>query len=151
MVTIKTEGFKELGEALQDLKKSTNRNVVRRSMLEALGVFVDQAKARAPVNFGDLEAGISEGTKLTRRQRRLKGPTPTGYVEVYAGTSDPTGIFQEFGTSRHSPNPFMRPAWDATKMKILEDLKKALTENIEKATERARRKAERLAAKMKLK
>lgn len=149
--TVKTEGFKELGEGLQELSRATNKNVVRRSLVEALGVFGDRARSLAPVKFGDLQEGIEEGTKLTRRQKRLAGPPVSGYQEAYSGTSDPTGIFQEFGTSRHSPKPFMRPAWESTKFQVLENLKEALTANIGKAVEKMQRKAARLAAKMKLK
>jgi len=44
--------------------------------------------------------------------------------------------------------PFVRPAWDGNKMAALEILRTRLWVEIQKTTERARRKAERAAARL---
>ncbi|RVI41050.1 HK97 gp10 family phage protein, partial [Sinorhizobium medicae] len=52
-----------------------------------------------------------------------------------------------FGTSRHGPQPFARPAWDAGKNQVLDTIKDELAVQITKAAQRLARKAARLAAK----
>jgi HK97 gp10 family phage protein len=43
------------------------------------------------------------------------------------------GVYQEFGTVHHGPQPFMRPAFDQGKTAAVEAMKKRLTLRIEKA------------------
>lgn len=59
----------------------------------------DRARDLAPVDTGELRDSIDarsgrEGT--------------VAYVDV--GTTDPVGVYQEFGTSNMPPHAFMRPA-----------------------------------------
>jgi len=53
---------------------------------------------------------------------------------------------QEFGTVHNGPHPFLRPAWDAEKDKVLAGLKDDLWAEIEKAAKRIARKAAKAAA-----
>ena len=59
----------------------------------------------------------------------------------------PQGVWQEFGTVNHSPQPFMRPAWDGGKDKLLDGIADDFWTEIEKAAARQAKKAARLAAK----
>lgn len=59
----------------------------------------ERAQAAAPVASGDLRASISVSFRHVG-----------DVIEVEVGTDSPVGIYQEFGTSRHGPQPFMRPA-----------------------------------------
>lgn len=69
-------------------------------------------------------------------------------AEVFVGAGPvPHAHLQEFGTSRHGPQPFARPAWDAGKNQVLDTIKDELAVQITKAAQRLARKAARLAAK----
>jgi hypothetical protein len=76
-------------------------------------------------------------------------------VEVFVGAGPlPQAIYKEFGTEPHinagifagtqnpgtAPQPFMRPAWDSGGAKVLDDLKKELWSEVDKAAKRAAKK-----------
>jgi HK97 gp10 family phage protein len=138
---VKIEGLRELKTALRELPDSTAKNVIRRVLKKAGKPIADAAQARVPVDFGDLKKSIGVSTKLSRRQKgthRKGGPND---VEVFVGTgSHPSAHMQEFGTRKHPAQPFMRPAWDATKKAALAGIKADLWQEIKKAAERLAKK-----------
>jgi len=144
-ITVKTQGFRELDAALSEFSKATARNVLRRAGIAALEPVADAMKARAPEESGDLIDAIQVGTKLGKRQKR-QNRSPSN-VEVYVGVADvngkhvPAGTQQEFGNENHPPQPFARPAWDREATPTLDRLKDSLGAEIDKAADRARRKA----------
>lgn len=156
------EGLKELDEALAELPKATGKNALRRALIKALTPMETQAEALAPELTGDLKAGFSVGTKLSKRQmadhKREVGSTPvmtiggwrsnpTTAVYVFMGPrGSAKSIVQEFGSAHQGPHPYMRPAWDSGKISALESIKKDLADEIEKARARLARKAARAAA-----
>lgn len=74
--------------------RTLTSQVVRKSGLDV----VAHARTLAPVDTGNLKGSIGMDTV-----------TP---LEVVAGPTANYGIFQELGTSRHGPQPFMGPALD---------------------------------------
>lgn len=69
-------------------------------------------------------------------------------VEMFIGAGQlPHAHLIEFGSAKNAPQPYLRPAWDAGKDKLLGDLKEILGTEIEKAAARQAKKAARLAAK----
>jgi HK97 gp10 family phage protein len=144
---VKVEGLSDLLEALQELPKATQSNVVRRVLLAAGEPIERAAEALAPHMTGALERSIETGTKLSKRQRALH--KKESKIEIFVGAGALVqAITQEFGTAEHGAQPFMRPAWASTKMRALEIVKNQLGEEIMKAAQRAARKAARLAAKI---
>lgn len=157
------EGLRELDRALGDLPKATAKNVLKRVLLKRAKPLEDAARANAPVDIGHLAASAAATTRLSRRQARLHRresgggarrtaegwrSDPKGDVFVFVGfPSSPKSIVQEFGSIDQSPQPFMRPAWDAEQRGILEGLKTDLWTEIDKAAKRLARKQARLAAK----
>jgi HK97 gp10 family phage protein len=163
---IKIEGLQEIQAALQDLSKATAKNVVKRVLLKRAQPIVEAARTRAPVRTGRLRDSIiaqarggnagkaafakamqggasrAEAGKAAREANRATGST----VEVVIGPHD--GAFYaslvEFGTEHSSPKPFMRPAWDAGKIKILDGVGDDMWAEIEKTLARQ---AKRLAKK----
>jgi HK97 gp10 family phage protein len=88
---------------------------------------------------------------LRGARRAAAGDAP--FVELYMGpakaeTKDEAikAVAQEFGTSRHGPQPYMRPAFDAEAMPTLDRLKDELWTEVTKAVARAERRAARAAA-----
>ena len=55
----------------------------------------------------------------------------------------PQAVMQEFGTEHHGPQPFLRPAWDGGKMRMLSGIKRDLWAEIKRAADRVARKRAR--------
>jgi HK97 gp10 family phage protein len=165
MATVKIEGLQDLQKALAELPKATSRNVQKRAMIKALTPMETQAEALAPVETGNLRAGFSIGTKLSGRQaaehRATEGSKTVLTADGYRSTPQTVQfvfmgprpgaktIVQEFGSRYQSPHPYMRPAWDSNKVAALNTIADELWSEIDKAAQRAARKAARDALKMK--
>jgi len=141
-VTVKIKGLKELDRALGNLPKATGKNVLRRVLKEAGEPIARAARDRAPRHDLHLYESIDVSTKLNPRQRSLhKDQSSPTFQEMFVGTNNPAGVQQEFGNERHGAQPFMRPAWDATKNQALHIIEHLLWTEIEKAAKRQARKA----------
>jgi HK97 gp10 family phage protein len=142
----RVEGLSDLLEALQELPKATNNNVLKRFLMDVAEPIRGDAERNAPHRTGKLQRSISTGTKLSRRQKSQH--IKQSAVEIFVGPASMTrAITQEFGTSQHGPKPYMRPAWDSNKKRALETMRDLLAAEIEKARARLARKAARQAAK----
>jgi HK97 gp10 family phage protein len=144
----KIEGLKEVQAALRELPNATSKNIMRRVLLKRAEPVAEAAEARVAVRYGWLKGSINVSTRLTRRQKKRHKNGGPNDVEVFIGPgSDPAAHNQEFGNRYQPAQPFMRPAWDATKMGVLEGIKDDMWAEIEKAAQRLARKAARAAAK----
>lgn len=145
---LKVEGFAEFEEALKELPRAVGKGVVRRVLTEAAQPIAQDYRDGVDVVSGDLRDSIGVGTKLSRRQARLARRETRSMVEVHVGAGpDPAAHLEEFGSSNNAPNPAMRNAWERGKHRALESIKVGLAVEIEKARQRAARKAARLIAK----
>ena len=157
MVKIRVEGLRELDRALGQLPRATGKNVLRRVGRNALQPIIDDAKTKVHTGLtGNLKSSLAVSTKLSSAQKKKHRKTVRGdksSIEIFAGAGPhnfvPQAIFEEFGVMRgksgkkSSPHPFLRPAWDAGKMKVLGDIKKDLWTEIKKAADRVARKKAR--------
>lgn len=133
----KISGLKELERGLSELKTATAKNVARRTLKEAGEPLARRMRALAPRDEGDLIESIDVS------QRAVEKPN-IAPMEMYVGPGrHPQAITQEFGTWFHAAHPYARPAWDQTKMAVLDIIITLLGIEIEKAAARARRKAAR--------
>lgn len=136
-------GLKDIEEALKELPKATGRRVARDVLIEAGTVVADQGRSNAPLGpTGNLKGSYGVGTKLTRRQAGLH--VKQSPVEVFVGPNDPAAIQTEFGNEHQAAEPHLRPAWDATKMRVLNIIAYRLEQKITASVARRRK---RLAAK----
>lgn len=143
-VTVSVAGLKDLDKALGQLKASTAKGVLRRVGKAALASFDEAWRAAAPHLSGKLEESGSVGSKLSRGQRAEH--ERESFVEVFAGPGPlPQAIVQEFGSATNTPQPFVRPAWEATKDQALEIVKTELGAEIVKTKARAAKRAAKLA------
>jgi HK97 gp10 family phage protein len=154
-VTIRVDGLKELDRALSEMKTATAKGVVRRTMVKALQPMADEASRLAPddprTTSQDLHRSIKVGDALKAgRSMFVKGfGFGDGQVTVWMGPTRegyPQAIMQEFGTVKQPAQPYMRPAWDAGKVQLLDDFAKGMAVEITKTAERAARKAAKIAA-----
>lgn len=161
--TIKTQGFKELEQALAEIeKKSTAKAVMRRALVKAATPVVVAAEALAPDGpTGNLKGSIGISTKLSRRQirqnRKLRAEGKAA-VEMFLGPdykkAGRHAHLVEFGTAPHvnggkfkgskhpgaAPKPFMRPAWDAEGRATLDRLGAEMWSEIDRAAKRSAKK-----------
>jgi HK97 gp10 family phage protein len=148
-VRVTVEGLSDLEDALRALPDATAKAVLRRVGAQALQPVADLAADLAKVLTGRLRRSIKVGTKLSRNQARQNVKGGPNDVEVYAGAGAlPEAHLEEFGSIHNRPAPFMRPAWDAQKMRVLDRVSGLLWAEILKSTLRIAAKAQRLAAKM---
>lgn len=165
MAKIRVEGFRELEAALLALPRSTSRSVVRRGLKAALAPVEAAARAAAPRDRGQLADSIAISTKLTKSQAKearalfARGSLSRNAMIMHVGASGlPHAHLMEFGTGPRyhksgkyvgqvSPQPFMRPAWDANRNKVLEILSDSIRVEIDKTVARIARRAARAAAK----
>lgn len=154
-LTVKIEGLRQIDAALGELGKTTGRNVLRRVAMARLEPMAEDARRHASGNnwSGELAESIGVSTKLAGYAKRLNRRSKSE-VEVYMGPggrggskAPRQGSLQEFGTQNHSPQPSIRPAWDAGKDKLPDGIGADLWAEISKAAARQARKAARLAAK----
>lgn len=141
--TVHVEGLSELKDGLLELTKATAKNVQKRTLNRAADPIQSSAASSAPVLSGRLQRSVSIGTKLSRRQKTLYKPESA--IEIFVGAGALVeAITTEFGTVHQTARPFMRPAWDGNKMRALDIIKTDLGDEIEKARQRAARKAAKL-------
>jgi len=110
---------------------------------------MELAQAKAPTDSTDLAYSISIGNRVRGQKRTQKSD-----LEVYVGPAGGKGGIayagqQEFGNANHAAQPFMRPAWDATKLEVLVIFGNEMRTNLERALKRHHRKLAREAAKLK--
>lgn len=173
--TIGVEGLKQTNDALSELSKATQGNILKRAVGAAAAFFADHARPIAPKDKGVLQIEIkvskpkiitpgkaayaqamretgdkAEAAAAARAANKSAGGTGRSAVTHVGPTKKAgQGMLQEFGTAHHKAQPFMRPTFDADGSKLVDVIRDTLAEEIDKATKRAERKAARLAAKIK--
>lgn len=162
---MKMVGFEELEAALRELGDSKAiKRAIGKALMQAAEPAAKEARARAPRRSGRLAEGVDVSTTLSRRQRggggghvAARGRHDPFAVFVYIG-AHPMGpaVLAEFGTAKRHwksgkstgampAHPFMRPAWEGHKFKILEDFGRYIWVTIEAEAKRlARRQAKLL-------
>lgn len=168
---VRMTGARDLDRALSNLKKAAARSVARKALTSAAEPMRVAAEAAAPVRSGTLKAAVHVSGRTKKRSdagaaafgaalragqsvadARLAARAANrnaGLVTMFMGVESAVGqgVLQEFGTARHAPQPFMRPAWDAHKQGALRIITDELRAEIDKAVARAARKAARDARK----
>lgn len=113
MITLRVEGGEKLAKELRGLSNRVNRSVQRQALLDAAQPMRDMARQAAPRAPGapDLAENIEFGNTTA----------DSGDVAIALGPTKRFfyGSFQEFGTSRHGAQPFMRPAFDSTVQQVI--------------------------------
>jgi HK97 gp10 family phage protein len=106
------EGFKECRETLQELSKTVQRNVGKRSILVPAGVIAAAIRAKAPVSSDprDPTPGSLRDSVTVRPDKARKG-----VVSAVVLVEDPAAVPNEFGTHKMTANPFGRPAVDGAR------------------------------------
>lgn len=149
--TIDVKGGKELEAKLGALgKRATARAVARRVLKRAAQPIADAAARKAPddpaTSAPDLPSSIAVGSKQRSSTAKRNRRESRSAVVVYVGPTEdgyPQALPQEFGTKYHPAQPFMRPAWDATKMQALSFIEDELGKEIDKTAKRLAKRRKR--------
>lgn len=168
------DGLSDLDKALGDLGKSLGRGVLRRVAVSSLQDMASQARSAAPNDPGTSESIAETIIVTTKRPKGEKSAAQRAFAQARAAgldagqarsaakaatggetevsafmgpNRDPKAVQQEFGNSRHGAQPFMRPAWDAKKGPVVDQIGSDLWREINKAAARAASRAAKLASK----
>lgn len=160
MGSVEVPGLSELQDALRELDRSVELNVLRTAGKRAMDHIAEEARRLVPVQTGALKASIKVKSRLQRSVQRdaatgkwssAKGAKGRVNVAVVAGGK---GAFHahlvERGTVKMAAQPFMRPAFDAKHNiavgTIGEEIARAIDEVKAKAARKAARAAKRAAS-----
>ena len=105
--TFTMHGAKELDKLLKQLGDKKLQEAARVGAVRKVGKeLAEEISQRAPVDFGTLQESIAV------QKRKVQGIGAS--VRVGLKPVAFYGMFQEFGTDMHAPQPFMRPAFEET-------------------------------------
>lgn len=164
-MVVQVSGLAALDRALAELPKATARNVLKRTLEKAAVPIVDEAKRLVPVNTGKLRDSIEASPKIKNkvgssefasamraglgkdaavsalRSARRAAKGQGSFAEIFVGPARGKGAIRyahimEFGSVKDAPQPYMRPAWDATKRRALDIIKAELGNEIIKTARR---------------
>ncbi|AUQ71036.1 HK97-gp10 family putative phage morphogenesis protein [Phaeobacter inhibens] len=150
---MKIEGAGDIERALGALARGTAKGVTRRAMKKALQPVARAAEGSPFVIAVTSKLAPRQKGRARRDQGRSKIAMYVGPVQQ-DGSHAPHAHLIEFGTGDRyhksgkyvgavMADPFMRPAWDANRERVLEILKREIWAEIEKTVARAARKAAR--------
>lgn len=156
-VSVQVDGLRDLDFALSQLPKSIQKSTLLRTLKKAAEPIADRARQLAPVRPGSgqlrksiavstkikndvgksefhaaLKAGLGVGAARTALRNARRSDPNRSFAVLYVGPSveAPHAHFVEFGTSKMSPKPFMRPAWEAEKDNALAIIRRELGNEI---------------------
>lgn len=145
---VKLEGFSDLDRAFDDLSRAVGKAVLRRAAIAAAEPMARVMRSLAPKDELDLSESIDVSTKLSARQAALHRKmfrNDRDAVEIFVGPGpDPAAHIQEFGSEHVTPQPFARPAFDQEWRGFIDKARVEIADQLQRAAERAARKAARM-------
>ncbi|NSW92317.1 MAG: HK97 gp10 family phage protein [Firmicutes bacterium] len=124
-VSIQLIGVNELIKNLEAVSDNITKDLTK-AVKAGAKIVLDDAKARAPVDTGELRDNMT--------MRVVEKDRSQVEIDVGPGKDQFYGLFIEQGTSKMAAKPFLRPALDENKEKV----QKAITDEIEKAINKAK-------------
>jgi HK97 gp10 family phage protein len=136
-------GFKELAESLKQLGPRVAKNTLRRAVSAGAVTVRNEARARAPVDTGEMKKDI----QVKREKDQRDGPLAARYsVFVRSGKKSRLSgksrniqknsfywKFIELGTSKMAAQPFLVPAFESRKEEAVKIIGEKIDEGIQKA------------------
>lgn len=133
MIRMEVKGLKELEYQLQALGEKIAVKVLGNAGKEAMEIVQEDMQQHAGFDESSNGPHMRDSIK-TRYQSRMKDTRWFTVVTVRVGPSKAhtmKALAQEFGTVKQVANPFMRPAMDYNRAKILRILSVRIREGIE--------------------
>lgn len=140
--SLKVIGFREMDALLQAIPRQLAGQGVSSGMRRALQPVAAAARSYAPGSLSE-RIKIAPTIKAGQMAQSLEKPGK-GRRVMYVGATAPHAHLVEFGTGPRyqkngkyvgimTPDPFLRPAWDANKDEVLANLATAIRDEIAKA------------------
>lgn len=125
-ITFKLKGAKEMEALLRDMGPKVASRLGDRALRAGVKPIVKEAKRLVPVKSGELKRSIvaRSGNRNRRQDQRI---IMIGFKQPAARRAH----FTEFGTSRASARPFIRPAMDSRAQDALTEMAERLAQGIE--------------------
>ena len=118
-IHVEIKGSKELKNALKKIPKNSARRSLGKAAKAGAEPILRSAKQKAPVDTGrlrdSLRSTFAYQSSRTARVRVASNLKPEG------GSRHSYDYYQEFGTSFHPAQPFMRPAVDEQHKNAVEE------------------------------
>ncbi|USD68134.1 HK97-gp10 family putative phage morphogenesis protein [Vibrio sp. SCSIO 43136] len=137
MITgVEVTGLKELEAKLVLIGDKAGVTALRRAGREAMKPVLEEMKANAGYDETNTsEPHLRDDIKISTRKQDKKA-RKINAITIRVGPSKSQShkaLWQEYGTSKQPPKPFMRPAIYGHKDEAIQVFKKRLSEEIEKA------------------
>ncbi|SRR6266481_3203201 len=127
------EGLEELEQKLQQLAPDIAKRAVRKSVRAGIEVFQEAISENAPRHTGHLAESINIKLSVTGGDR---DDTTGGIIGITGPSKDAFyGVFQEYGTAREPAQPFVAPAYEENKDKVVEVFVETLKDELERLTD----------------
>lgn len=140
MIEVKIEGLAELQAELLQLPDKVGNRVLQSALTSAALPIMKNAQDRVPIAHQAYKlhwGGIANPGWLRQHIIRKKVRSSKNSAEVIITIKDQRDAyfwrFIEFGTSKMTAQPFMRPAFEAKASEAVDRFKEVLAERIEKA------------------
>lgn len=132
----KVTGLKEIKEKLSKLPEKIQRNILRTAIHAAASELRDAAREEAPVKTGELKKSIKairkRGTKVEVQSNVNVGAFYGLMVEKGHVLAKRNAQGKVEGIGHVPAHPFLRPAYDKTKNKIVDFVKNKIAERLQK-------------------
>lgn len=124
-ITITIDGAKEVAARLQAISRDVAAKVIENAALQGAEPLVTEIKGNTPVFLDRLRPGMDKQLQPRDGGERAVvhvGPTRRGFV----------ARFLEFGTSKMSARPFIRPSLERSRARVLSAFNASVTLQLER-------------------
>lgn len=126
---------KALIKSLNQFPKNIQKNVMVGAIRAGSNIVRDEARRLVPVDTGNLKKSIA-----TIRRKGDKNTVQFSVTPSRGGRNDGWyAHFLEFGTSKMSAKPFLRPALESKQDEVLQATKEYIANRLPKEVEKAKR------------
>lgn len=132
-VRVKVLGLKQLRKELLEVPEKLRRKALRSAQTRASRIIITEARSRVPVRFGLLKKSLGRKSKTYRKSGTVVsviGPRKGFKTQRVGGSKydDPVRYAHlvEYGTRHSAAKPFLRPAWDHNRDRIMREQVEAI-------------------------
>lgn len=127
-IRVEIKGSKELKDALKKIPKNATRRSLAKAAKAGAEPILRSAKRKAPVDTGRLRDSL-RSTFAYQSSRAVRVQVSSS-LKPEGGSWHSYDYYQEFGTSFHPAQPFMRPAVDEQHANAVEQTRKTMEEAV---------------------
>jgi len=127
-IRVEIKGSKELQNALKKIPKNATRRSLAKAAKAGAEPILRSAKQKAPVDTGRLRDSL-RSTFAYQSSRAVRVQVASS-LKPKKGSWHSYDYYQEFGTSFHPAQPFMRPAVDEQHENAVEQTRKTMEEAV---------------------